>query len=97
MLHRLCGIPNVRRGQAVGHGASIGCRQEILKGCGADRGHGDSTVCCIGVELWMLRGRRRGRGSVDGVEVEGGGKRDEVGEKRKGVPLVAMWRDMAPV
>ena len=26
----------------------------------------------------------RGCGSVDGVEVEGGGKRDEVGDKRKG-------------
>ena len=83
----------MRRGQ---DGVSV----RDIKGCGADRGHGDSTVCCIGyVEplMWMLRGWRRGRGSVDGVEVEGGGKRDEVGEKRKGVRLVAMWRDMAPV
>ena len=33
--------------------------------------------------MWMLRGWRRGRGSVDGVEVEGGGgmnqARDEAG------------------
>ena len=71
-------------------GGRDGVSVRDIKGCGADRGHGDSTVC-----LWMLRGWRRGRGSVDGVE--GGGKRDEVGEKRKGVPLVAMWRDMAPV
>ena len=38
-----------------------------------------------GTPMWMLRGWRRGRGSVDGVEVEG----DEVGEKRKGAPVVA--------
>ena len=32
--------------------------------------------------MWMSRGwKGRGCGSVDGVEVEGGGKRDEVGEK----------------
>ena len=33
--------------------------------------------------MWMLRGWRtqgRGHGSVDGVEVEGAGKRDEVGD-----------------
>ena len=34
--------------------------------------------------MWMLRGRRRGRGSVDGVEVEGGGKRDEAGGSSSG-------------
>ena len=43
--------------------------------------------------MWMLRGWRRGRGSVDGVEVEGGGKRDEVGEKRKEVAIATIgWR-----
>ena len=33
--------------------------------------------------MWMLRGWRtqgRGHGSVDGVEVEGASKRDEVGD-----------------
>ena len=38
--------------------------------------------------MWMSRGWRtqqgRGCGSVDGVEVEGGGKRDEVGDKMEG-------------
>ena len=46
--------------------------------------------------MWMLRGWRtqqgRGHGSVDGVEVEGAGKRDEVGDRRNGVPMVPMWR-----
>ena len=40
--------------------------------------------------MWMLRGWRtqqgRGHGSVDGVEVEGAGKRDEVGDTRNGDP-----------
>ena len=44
--------------------------------------------------MWMLRGWRtqqgRGHGSVDGVEVEGAGKRDEVGDT--GVPMVPVWR-----
>ena len=47
--------------------------------------------------MWMLRGWRtqqgRGHGSVDGVEVEGAGKRDEVGDTRNGVPImVPVWR-----
>ena len=46
--------------------------------------------------MWMLRGWRtqqgRGHGSVDGVEVEGAGKRDEVGDTRNGDPVVPMWR-----
>ena len=46
--------------------------------------------------MWMLRGWRtqqgRGHGSVDGVEVEGAGKRDEVGDTRNGVPMVPVWR-----
>ena len=30
MLHRLCGIPNVRRGQAVGHGLyRVQARDEV--------------------------------------------------------------------
>ena len=41
--------------------------------------------------MWMLRGWRtqqgRGHGSVDGVEVEGAGKRDEVGDTRNGDPV----------
>ena len=41
VLHRLRGIPNVRGGR---DGVSV----RDIKGCGADRGHGDSTVCCIG-------------------------------------------------
>ena len=45
--------------------------------------------------MWMLRGWRtqqgRGHGSVDGVEVEGAGKRDEVGDTRNGDPMVPMW------
>ena len=53
--------------------------------------------------MWMLRGWRtqqgRGHGSVDGVEVEGAGKRDEVGDTRNGDPKVySGWQwDMAPV
>ena len=41
MLHRLRGIPNVRGGR---DGVSV----RDIEGGGADRGHGDSTVCCIG-------------------------------------------------
>ena len=53
--------------------------------------------------MWMLRGGRtqqgRGHGSVDGVEVEGAGKRDEVGDTRNGDPKVySVWQwDTAPV
>ena len=37
----------------------------VIEGCGADRGHGDSAVCCI-APMWMLRGWRtqQGRGLV---------------------------------
>ena len=41
VLHRLRGIPNVRGGR---DGVSV----RDIEGGGADRGHGDSTVCCIG-------------------------------------------------
>ena len=43
--------------------------------------------------MWMLRGWRtqQGRGP-EGVEVEGAGTRDEVGDRRNGVYMVPMWR-----